>query len=387
MWHGVKSFFHILIVFQSLIFVVYLFSHKDVRKLSKLVLISFLIVIAITEIGGFFNHFLELKTLIIREAPFLLYVDLPFNFVYTPLLYFYVISLTNKDFSFKKQYWAHFVPFIISIVYITAKFYTLELNQARELIAGNDFISRAEHNFLEFIEHFQFFCYAILSLVVIKNYRINIKNAFSSVKKINLSWLNFVIWGLITWKFIRFMDYLLWLTMDNISINILYIMYISAEITFLIFITLLFLKGLKQPLVFFGIIEETVKGKYKKNGLPDFKKKLYEKKIKQYMEDEKPYLDSLLNIKGLATMLSMPTHHLSHVINSNINQKFFDFINSYRIEESKRLLEQYNPREKTILEILYESGFNSKSVYNTAFKKHTGLTPTQYREKSSSKTP
>ena len=363
----------------------YLFSHKDVRKSSKFVLISFLIIKAVTETGGLFDHFLELRTILVHEAPFLLYADLPFNYVYVPLLYFYVISLTNKDFSFKKTYWVHFTPFIISAVYITIKFYTLDISHARELIGERNFISDIEYNFLEFFEHFQFFCYAVLSLVVIKNYRINIKNAFSSVEKINLSWLNFVIWGLISWKFIRFMDYLLWLTIENISINILYIMYIFAEIAFLTFVTLLFLKGLKQPLVFFGILEETVKGKYEKTGLPDFQKKSYEEKLKQYMQDEKPYLDPSLNIKELATRLSIPTHHLSQVINSNINQNFFDFINSYRIEESKKLLEQYSPREKTVLEILYEVGFNSKSVYNTVFKKYTGMTPTQYREKLTSK--
>jgi len=103
------------------------------------------------------------------------------------------------------------------------------------------------------------------------------------------------------------------------------------------------------------------------------------------MDDEKPYLDPFLNIKMLKKKLSIQAHQLSQVINTSFSKNFFDFINSYRVEESKKLLTKYSPQEKTILEILYDCGYNSKSVFNTAFKKHTGLTPTQYREKAAMK--
>ena len=381
MWHGVKSFFHVIIVFQCIIFVLYLFSHKDVRKSSKYILAAFLITKAITEAGGILGHFLELRTLLINDAPLLLYAYYPFKFAYIPLLYFYIIALTNRNFNFKKIYWLHFTPFLIVAVYMVIKFYMIDINLARDLIDKREFLKGVDYNIIKFFEYVQFFYYTFLSLIVIKKYRLRIKNAFSSVEKINLSWLNFVIWGLISWKSIRLADYLLFVTIEDISKSILYILYITAEIAFLAFITLLFLKGLKQPMIFFGILEEAVKGKYERTGLSDLQKKTYEKTLKQFMENERPYLDPSLNIKDLASKLSLPTHHLSQVINSNINQNFFDFINSYRIEESKKLLEQYSPREKTVLEILYEVGFNSKSVYNTVFKKYTGMTPTQYREK------
>jgi len=85
-------------------------------------------------------------------------------------------------------------------------------------------------------------------------------------------------------------------------------------------------------------------------------------------------------INDHAEKVSIPPYHLSQVINTCFNQNFFDFINSYRIKDSRRLLSEQDPDKKTIIEILYETGFNSKSVFNTAFKKHTGMTPSQFRK-------
>ena len=73
-------------------------------------------------------------------------------------------------------------------------------------------------------------------------------------------------------------------------------------------------------------------------------------------------------------------YHISQVFNDCFNKNFYDFINLYRIEESKKLLRNPKNNEKTILEILYEAGFNSKSTFNALFKKHTGVTPTEYRK-------
>lgn len=68
---------------------------------------------------------------------------------------------------------------------------------------------------------------------------------------------------------------------------------------------------------------------------------------------------------------------------AHLNKHFFDFVNEYRIEKAKELLTHPERKEYTVLEILYEVGFNSKSSFNTAFKKRTGLTPTEYRRKNS----
>ena len=82
--------------------------------------------------------------------------------------------------------------------------------------------------------------------------------------------------------------------------------------------------------------------------------------------------------------MNIKTKDLSILINHNLNQHFFDFVNGYRIRKAMEILQNPKKSELTILEILYEVGFNSKSSFNTAFKKHTGITPTEFRKKHSS---
>jgi ligand-binding sensor domain-containing protein/AraC-like DNA-binding protein len=102
-------------------------------------------------------------------------------------------------------------------------------------------------------------------------------------------------------------------------------------------------------------------------------------KIRQLMEVEKIYLDRDLTLAVLARHLHIHSNQLSRIINEQFELNFNDYINKYRIQEARQILVAPENRDKTIQEILYESGFYSKSVFNTAFKKITGQTPTHYR--------
>ena len=99
------------------------------------------------------------------------------------------------------------------------------------------------------------------------------------------------------------------------------------------------------------------------------------------MDEKKPYLIPSITLNELAEKAEIPPRSLSYIINNSLNQTFFDFINRYRVSEAQRLLSDSASNIKTILDILYEVGFNSKSVFNTAFKKHTYMTPSNYRKK------
>ena len=101
--------------------------------------------------------------------------------------------------------------------------------------------------------------------------------------------------------------------------------------------------------------------------------------IKQTMAVEKPYLDSQISLPELADKLGISVHYLSQTINEQLNQNFFDFINSYRIEEAKRRLASPECQKQSVLTIAMDAGFNSKSSFYNAFKKHMLMTPTQYR--------
>jgi ligand-binding sensor domain-containing protein/AraC-like DNA-binding protein len=99
------------------------------------------------------------------------------------------------------------------------------------------------------------------------------------------------------------------------------------------------------------------------------------------MEEEKAYLDPDLTLKKLAQRLKIHNNHLSRIINERFEMSFNNYVNRYRIEEAKERLADPAERNRNILEIMYDVGFYSKSTFNTAFKKFTGMSPSEYRRK------
>jgi len=118
--------------------------------------------------------------------------------------------------------------------------------------------------------------------------------------------------------------------------------------------------------------------KYKKPLLNSDLLKQYHDQLIGLMDSEKPYLDPVLNISGLADMLGIPANQLSQLLNEGFDQNFAEFINSYRLEIFKSKVADPKMRDYTILALAFESGFNSKTVFNTYFKKMMGQTPMSY---------
>ena len=98
------------------------------------------------------------------------------------------------------------------------------------------------------------------------------------------------------------------------------------------------------------------------------------------MVNEKPHLNFDITIATISEKLNLKERQLSEVINKYRKENFYEFINKYRIDEAKQLLKENDYKKMTILEVVYASGFNSKSVFNLSFKNQTGMTPTQYRQ-------
>jgi AraC-like DNA-binding protein len=226
----------------------------------------------------------------------------------------------------------------------------------------------------------QILIYMALTLLLLFNYNKRIKSLYSMIHNMNLGWLELVIYAFLFMWLIDFTHFLLRNTTGVSSVVSGYLTLISISINF-IFASLIIYKGLKQPLHFFGIEKELPKAKYGRATVTDEDSNLYLEKLHQYMSNEKPYLSSTLTLKELAERLEINPRVLSRIINEKKGQNFFDFINNYRIDEAKMILSNPSKRKVTILEILYGVGFNSKSVFNTTFKKYTGFTPTEYRKK------
>lgn len=99
--------------------------------------------------------------------------------------------------------------------------------------------------------------------------------------------------------------------------------------------------------------------------------------LENYLLDKEPYTNPDLTLEALSKEIGIPLNKLSTIINKGLKKTFYDLINEKRIEKSKKLLKNMNS-QTTIEYIAYESGFNSRASFYRAFKKHTGITPTEF---------
>ena len=106
--------------------------------------------------------------------------------------------------------------------------------------------------------------------------------------------------------------------------------------------------------------------------------------VTKLMVEKEVFLDSDLNLIKMSELLNISPHQLSYVINTGFNENFYQFINKYRVEKTKELLLKKEMDNLSILGIAYESGFNSKTSFYTVFKKITGITPSEFKKRSSS---
>ncbi len=119
--------------------------------------------------------------------------------------------------------------------------------------------------------------------------------------------------------------------------------------------------------------------KYAKSGLSQELLEKYKRELHALMEHEKAYIHPGLTLPKLSQLVRCPINHLSQVINAGFGVSFFDYLNSYRIEEARRLLERDDEPGRSILSVAFEVGFNSNSAFYSAFKRLCGQTPAQYR--------
>ena len=159
---------------------------------------------------------------------------------------------------------------------------------------------------------------------------------------------------------------------NNTDVNI-----ITNEYCFIIMTFLLVILGIWQKSipVFVPTSDEISQSALHTDDL-----KRYQLKIEKFMEEHKPYLDPELNIEKLGELTHIKKLLLSQTLNKAFNKNFFTFIKEYRIRHVEAELKNKSNEERTIMDIAYMSGFNSKTGFNRAFKEVTGKTPTEYLE-------
>jgi AraC-like DNA-binding protein len=234
------------------------------------------------------------------------------------------------------------------------------------------------------------FCYLSLCLYQLKRFNERIKNLYSNIDRINFKWLAHLIIGFLIVLLIGIV-YLLLTKVFHIIIRYSINFYIYGSIT--IFIYFIGYYSLKRKGMFFNIDEDILlettehetgeiivaKNKYNIYGLKKTDAAQLKEKLLNYMVEKKPYLDSNLSLSELASQLGIYSHYLTQVLNDELNQNFYDFVNSYRIDEVKRLLFETKYINYTLFAIALEAGFNSKSTFNRIFKKITGISPSNFK--------
>jgi len=357
-------------LFLYLLFAVFLFSHKKGSRLSNHIFAWFCLANAFYIIGDIFSIF---RHTLYRIFP--IQFDLLWNssfFLIGPLLFFYTLSLVQQDFSFKKVHLWHWLPFFIDLVYRNYRFFTHE-NLEAVIIDKGYYIPFWELKTRYIAMDIHIITYALISLILFYLYRYRLKEMFSSFERIKMSWLQLVLIGFVLIHLLHISKVTLPF-LDKIWIEVIgFLMHVGN----LLFATIVVFKGLRLPEIFSHREEKSVGKKYAKTALSQEQINDYKKKLTQYMETDKPFLNPDLNIAELAEKLSVPPHYISQVLSQGLQSNFYHFVNRYRVEECKRILVEKGS-EKTVLEILYETGFNSKSTFNRIFKQYTGFNPTDY---------
>jgi AraC-like DNA-binding protein len=141
--------------------------------------------------------------------------------------------------------------------------------------------------------------------------------------------------------------------------------------------------GLRQPALFAdeaaGAAPARVPSRYARSGLDRERVPELRARLESVMRSEKPWLEADLTLADLATRASLSPHNLSQLLNEELDQSFFDYINSHRVAEVKRCLLDPAYGSQAILEIARASGFSSKTAFNAAFRQHAGVTPSEFR--------
>jgi len=379
---------------QSTLLIATLLFNKNSNKLSNCLLIGII---------ALFSYYMLIKILcgtnLIFNYPHLAQTYRPLPFLIWALFYFYIKAMTNPSFRFQVKDWIHLTPFILYTLYLLPFFLAdkvIKINSASTPLPTHYTLAVVLQTILLLL-------YLIQSYRILRGHRRHIQDLFANIEKEKLNWLKYlltvfgIIWVAAFIKFISGIGY----TADFVIPPILLCLTIYG----------IGFYALKQPEIFKDIqIETALIGsedehtgspvesnpanspravqtlnvkhhpKYEYSSLKPRDLSAYGQKLIEYIKKDKPYIDNELKLQDIASYLGLPPYQLSQVINTELKTNFYSLINKYRIEEARRLLIDPDKQHLNILEIALETGFNSKSAFNTAFKKNTTMTPSQYKQ-------
>ncbi len=347
-----------------------LIATKKPTTTANRVMAAWLFMICIEMIFALLNS----KVIEMYSFPFI-------TFTYGPLLYLYISFMTTPGRKFNPVELIHFVPFVV--------FFTVSVVFRSEPLVRDlrGFFEPDKLMPLRMVYSVSFFLsittYSILSFIKINKHQSNLMDLTSfTSQRITLNWLKVLAISF-------YVVYIIVFILGGLKILGNYIPFDPYFVVFAfiaLFSMVYSFYGIKQPVIFGEVLHNERNGekreaeKYSRSGLKDEQAEEYLTILLDYMESEKPYLDGNLTIHDLSLKTGISRHHITQVLNEIYGKNFFTFINEYRTREVIERFSDSRYDHYTILAIAFDSGFNSKSTFNSFFKSQTDQTPSKYRE-------
>lgn len=303
----------------------------------------------------------------------------PLVFLFGPLTYLYLRELEQP--VSKKEKLLHYIPFFLrcgwAIPFIVRYIFGRVEVLRHYFFSYGEIVDTVSVGWIV-LSNLSLLAYGVLMILFLRRDRSQL-NQYATKEEWNKhGWLKKVVWFYAGFAVASSSYWLLaWMQLLRLEYDYLISVAMSA------FIYMVGYLGFRQPLIFHGNVftgnGKVTSAKYARSSLKEEEAKQYLQKLLEVMELEKPYLDSELKIQQLAQRIGLSTHHLSQVINELLHQSYADFINTWRINEARRLLLSPSYENEKILSVAFDSGFHNKATFNAAFKKYTGMSPSEYK--------
>ena len=314
-------------------------------------------------------------------------LSLSLSMTFPPFLFLYSKYVTVDYERFDKKDYLHALPpFTTVFIFLFFRLITkTELKQNENIFEELIWL----RDYMGFFYIFLLITYGVFLLRNVFSYRNQIQNYYSyKSEKISLNWLLFVV---ISFLIIFSTSLLINAISEIYNFNSNY--EVVNNVMLLAYVYIVSIWGYRQAQLNSELKKITLNKdilvnenpssvKYQKSGLKNEQAKKYLNKLVDFMNQTEIWKDAELSINKLAKHTKISRHHITQVLNEKLGKNFYVFINEYRIEYAKKLLLDSKYEAWSIVAIAYECGFNSKTAFNTFFKKYTGQTPSEFKKAS-----
>ena len=296
---------------------------------------------------------------------------------YSVCIWFYVLTLTNARRKFESKDWFFFAP---SIIYLIFRFYLFAQNLEFKDWFNENYYLPIANPFITVTEFVWNLAFLYFSIRHYRKYRAWLDENYSDTEKIKFDWLrNF----LYIFTFIFILGAIFDFT-SSFFVKLSYVQYFYFEVFLALLIYYLAIAGYLRSRAIEVNFSEAESApieaatENKKALVPESELQNLKIKLRDLMENEKPFLDPQLTLSALAKRLGVNTTVLSYIINNGFGVNFNDFVNEFRINAVKNKLRNGALENSNLLDVALDSGFNSKATFNRAFKKFTGIAPKDF---------